>query len=921
MNRKKLLYIGAIIVVLGLGYINYFGDEKKIEPKAQVIETTDVTYDSDGYHIKADKQKDIMKTDETTFETATAKFKDMLLSGDNVFLDKAKNLILKSNILGRSINGWEFKTQEANYTKENDTITSTVGVSAINKEKGIEISGNNFKTNSKMSYIDLTGNVVLKINGYSIYAESAYYNNEDKIVNILGNMKLEGEISSENSGKLTGEFKKAKYDLNTKILETKEPFVVDYNGTKLLGEHLIYNENTGALSITENVKILVDGYTIDVKSITRKDLNSPIDINGEIKGSNGIYTFKADKGVFFNKTGILELVGNIDGYSKNGEKIQADKMDYNKNTGIMNLYGYNKDIYYSKEHEIIRTKELIYNNKTQEIAIKKNYIYKSDIYKSEGKQFFYNKLTGKGKIVSGYVKDLKKDEYASGDLVNFNRTEDKYLITGNGYFESKDYAFKSNLIDYRGQEDKVILPEKYEFIQKKDKGILKGDGGLYTLSTGEFIDKGPFVYEDNNSILRGIDLTYNTKTGIGSIGKNVEIDKKDDGTKVTGDRGEFLNGDYAKIIGNLKIDNPKVFISGNDGTYKFAENTVYIPGKVKFIGKEKQISGDLVDGVYKVQESKFIGKNFNGKDMNNSIKSDIINYYVNRDEVVLKNNCYIDNAQGTLESNLINYQVKNNIAIMKEKFTINYKEFKIVSTNGQFNLQSNVFSTGNVNITSKMGDKFTANESKGNMQNMVVDLLGNAQGTFIDKGTITNFSGDSVRAYLKEENKTYTVQRVEALKNAKIVREDMTLTSNYLEMDVPRNLVFSKEKSKIVLNNEKGLTTITSKTMDGDLNTEILNLNVDVKIVNKNKNGEITTLTSNKAIVKNKENIVDLLGDVIADNAKATIDADSAIYNTNTNKIKAKGNVFINYKTNDNANTGTLMKVPEKDAYKNFMKQ
>lgn len=41
----------------------------------------------------------------------------MFLSGDNVFFDKDRNLILDINILGISLNGWEIKVFELKYDK------------------------------------------------------------------------------------------------------------------------------------------------------------------------------------------------------------------------------------------------------------------------------------------------------------------------------------------------------------------------------------------------------------------------------------------------------------------------------------------------------------------------------------------------------------------------------------------------------------------------------------------------------------------------------------------------------------------------------------------------------------------------------------------------------------------------------------
>ena len=100
MNKKKIIYGIAIIVVVILGYLNYFGDEGEVGKTEQVVETTNVTYRNEDYLVEAQKQKDYIKENETGFEKAKAKVNDMFLSGDNIFIDKVRNLALKNNILG-----------------------------------------------------------------------------------------------------------------------------------------------------------------------------------------------------------------------------------------------------------------------------------------------------------------------------------------------------------------------------------------------------------------------------------------------------------------------------------------------------------------------------------------------------------------------------------------------------------------------------------------------------------------------------------------------------------------------------------------------------------------------------------------------------------------------------------------------------
>ncbi|MBC2855902.1 S-layer protein [Cetobacterium sp. 2A] len=897
MNRKKLLYIGAVIVVLALGYLNYFGDEKEIKPKEQIIETTDVIYDSEGYHIEAQKQKDIVKTDETTFESAKALVKDMIISGDNVLLDAAKNLVLKTNILGKSMNGWEFKTDSAKYVKELDQVVSDSGVVAINKEKNIEISGKNFKTDTKMSYVDVTEGVVLKSGNYILKSDSANYSDKSKEVNLSGNITIEGKELGEEKGTLSGQFSNGKYNIETKILEAFGPFNLDYNNIKLFGEKFWFDENTGAFKITENVYILADGYKIDVKEISRKSAQDSIEFTGKVSGTNGVYSFVADNGIYDTKNKTLDMIGNIFGKSKEGQELVAQLVKYNRESGILQLFGGKEDVVYTQKDESIKSKDMIYNTKTKEISLLNGYYYKSSKYESKGKEFFLNNETGIGYVVSGYVKDFIDNQYASGDRVDFNRNLKNYYIKGNGYFKTPKYTLKSQEVDYRGTDGFAYLPLPYEFLQNGKNDFFKGNSAEYNLKSFEFKTPGEFVYESGDNILKGENLLYNTETEVGNIEKNVSILSKKDNTLVTGDKGEFKKEDYANIIGNLVIENSKADFFATDGKYKLKEEKIYIPGEITIKGKENPMDGNMFDGVYNIKTNKFSAKNFHGKDVNNTLKSDIINYYVNEDRVELQGSAKITKDTTVLTGQLLDYKLKTEVANSPKPFQIEYGTFIINGTKGMANLANENLDIDDIRAKSKDGDNFSANKGIGNMTEMKMDFVGNAKGTVYQNGVPIKFDGKLARVYFKKEGSGYKAQRAEIKDDAVITKEDMTLYSKYLEMDIPRDLVFGREDTRIKIKNENGVTDITSRVMDANIKTEVANLIGDVVIVNKDNKGKITRTTSDKAIVKNKDSIVELIGKVFTENEESTVEADKAIYNMKTNKLKAIGNVFVEYKT------------------------
>src|SRR3712207_2636728 len=153
MTKKAWIYSGIGAVALVAGYFNYFGEDKKLDTLKKVIETSNAIYKSADYFVEAKKQIDYVDDKETKFEVAKAIVKGMTLSGDNVVIDKLRNLVLKNNILGVSENGWKFNASELRYNKATDEIISEAGVAAINEKKGIHLEGKKFLTTTSMSHI------------------------------------------------------------------------------------------------------------------------------------------------------------------------------------------------------------------------------------------------------------------------------------------------------------------------------------------------------------------------------------------------------------------------------------------------------------------------------------------------------------------------------------------------------------------------------------------------------------------------------------------------------------------------------------------------------------------------------------------------------------------------------------------------
>lgn len=898
MNRKKMTYWVIIVAVMVLGYFNYFSSEKKIEQKEEIVETTGAVYNTEGYHIEADKQKDFLKTNETIFEKARAVIDGMILTGDNAFLDAGKNLLLKSNILGKSLNGWEFETQEAKYNKENGEIESTIGVKAINRDEGIEVSGKNFKSDTKMENVVLSGDVKFKIKNMTLSAENAKYNDKDKIVNIEGNSSLSESNFENGSGILSGNFKGLKYDTKTNILTTSNPFMLNYNGIKLYGDDLILNDKTESFKISKNVYVLAEGYKIDMESIT-SDGGDNINFNGKISGTNGTYSFKGDDGVYNKVTKKFVLKGNVQGSDKNGGKLVTDMAIYATDKKELELIS-DKNVEYTSPENRILTKNLIYLTETGELYLKDGYTYFSDKYSSKGQNFFYNKTTGKGYVIKGDIKNNIDDEYASGNRVDFDRQEDSYLVDGDAYFEDNDYIFESQKIDYLGKKGFVYLPDKYVLKRKKEKDIFEGLKGEYNLTTEVFKSFGQFKYVGVDNVVEGIDLEFNQKTGIGLVEKDLVAFDKKGGTKIVAASGEFKENEFVKVKDKLVLTSGDIVANADLADYQIKNQKIYIPGEIVFEDTSKKSSGKMYNGVYETDKKLFTGEKFNGKDVKNTLKSDIIKYSTSEGNFILEKNAEIKDEKTTLKGNQLEYNKNTEIAKSPKAFEINYNDYDIFGDSGTLDKKTSHLTGKNVLIKSKLNEEFKGDRVDGTLDNMNLDFIGNVSGKIYQDGVPVHFKGDFVRTYFKKDAQGKNqIHRVEIRKNAVIEKEGTTLYSDYLEIQPEKKLVFGKDNTKAVLKDKDGMvTTVTSNMMTGNLNTEVVDLVGKVVIVRKDKDKTLNAV-STKAKIKNKENIIELRGDVTVDDGESVITSDEADYNTKTNKVKARGNVFVDYKAKE----------------------
>lgn len=893
MNKKKIVYGIIFIVVIVLGYLNYFGDEGELGKTEQVIETSNVTYKNEDYVVEAQLQKDYIKENETGFEKAKAKVNDMLISGDNVFIDKVKNLALKNNILGISPNGWSFKAESVDYNKLKDEIKSTTGVTAINEEQGIKISGQNFTTDSKMSYIELTQDVVLENESIALKGDKGEYDDLTKIVVLSNNITLEGR--GENVGLVDGHFKTLRYNSDSRILEAWEPFDTTYKEVKLSAESLYFKEDTEALKVSKNVVIEANGFKIYVDRVDKAGNSNILKIAGKIKGSDGTYSFEGDKGEYNTESKVLTILGNIKGSSTKGEKIAGDRLVYDTNSKLMTLSG-DKNVKYSSADGELITKVFNYNSETKEMSTSGAYTFSGTKYESKGKNLYYNGESKDVKITEGYLLDKEKKQRLSGDKIAYNTDTQDSSVIGKAFMEDEKYSLSSESIIYTGADKNAKINGNY-IVKAQDSGMkFQGKDATYNQESGEFLSAGSVKLQNENYIANGTDLTYNTKTGLGKLGSSIEIVNPKDNIRITGDTFSFKNGEYLEIAGNLHMEGEDVIVDSERARYSLKDKNIYIPEKIDFKSKDGKTYGIMSKGVYYTESSKFVGDNFNGKSNTATLTSRKMTYFSQGEKALFQGKVVMKDTDSTFRGESVEYYPKTETVKSLEKYTINYKDFTFKGDNGVFNNKSGILDGNKSDITTANGDRFISDKVHGNLNEMIMDFTGNVNGHVNDKGVITTFSGEFSRVYFKNSGK-YEILRSEVRENAVFIQGDKKLKSDYIEIDSNRRLVFSKENTELTLVDAvNGETVIKSAVAEVDIDKDMATLIGNVQIKNNNSEYGLTNVTADRGIIRQKAGTVELIGHVEIENNESIVQADRGIYDMNSKKIKASGNVYVDYK-------------------------
>ena len=890
MSKKKIIYIVLGVVALVLVYFNYYGSDKEVGDIKKIVETINAVYESDDYHVEAEKEIDYLDEKESKFEKAKAIIQGMILSGDNVFLDKDKNLTLDTNILGISPNGWEIKASELKFNKETKELVSTKPMYAKNEEKGVEILANKFKTTISMDNITLEDGVVIKNKLFSILADKANYDNNTKIITLEGNIKLSnriGEVGDINTLKdvkslentsnnkkekeISGTFSKVYFNLNERNLYATDGFDMKYDEVGLKGKDIVLNETTQSFKVTGDVKFTYQDYIFDVSYIEKEPNSDIINVYGQIKGGNPIYSVLADKGEYNINDKKIRIFGNVDITSTKGEKLNLDNFVYSSETKEADMYG-NK-IKYTSPTNNLEAEYIHYNTVTKEITTDKPF----DSWNEKGEG-----ITGTNIVYNLGTKDFYSKE--------------------NITVKNKDYGLTTKNVTYKEETGILSAPEPYVIKSTDETSTINGKSITYNKKTGELTSPGEIILNNKGTIMKGHDLVYNNISGLGKLQGPIPFENKED--KMSGTAKEIIikKGDYVDLIGPIKVKQDTTNMLVDNARYSYKDELVHVNTPVKFNDPVKSMVGSVSSATYSPKDSILKGTNFNMKEPDRSAKAqNIVLYNKENRRLELIGNAYLSSGKDNISGPKIVYYLDTKDAETPTNSIIHYDQYTVKSTYGKVNKESGEIFVKNADVKSLDGNDFSSNQAKGNINN-VVHFTGNVKGKSKQKEGDVYFTGDKADLYMSKVNNKYEAKKVIVNTKSTFTQLNRKIVSNYMELDLIKKEVYAKDKPVLTIDDgEKGNTLVKADDVTGYIDKELIKLNKNVYVKNINEKKEETVLTADRGTVtKQMADVYDRVKVVTKD---SVITANEGHYDIVNRKIRAKGNVHVDYTSDKSASS------------------
>ena len=481
--------------------------------------------------------------------------------------------------------------------------------------------------------------------------------------------------------------------------------------------------------------------------------------------------------------------------------------------------------------------------------------------------------------------------------------------------------------DTVSEADRVETTTKFETIvaignasynNKKDKKTLTADKITYHDPTKVSDAEGHVIYKEEQTKreLRANKMRYDDINKIGNAEGNVIY--TDPENKLTGNKVDYyMKDERIDGQGNIVYTGKNSVISADTASYFVKKKQVDGRGHVKYTSPTLIVTGDHVfyDEIARILNGDGNGTyNYLPRKTTGTYRSGV---YDLKTETLTTNDYYTANYDDyKMDGTGLIYVFPTGDATMNGPFNVKKQNFNVHGANGTMNTISKDIFANKMEMTSVQGDRITSDTGRGSFEKKEFRFDGHVKGKIrgnvkdlvndprpLVESEAVNFIGNTAKVYFvsHKNGSNMSITRSEIKENVHMTYKDITLDSQYNEMDSGRNLILARDKVMVDFKNN---TKMTANYLYMDMNKQEGYARNNVKIVSTLPQFRAINTSADKATIYLKDKKIKLNGNVVTYQGKTQISSKSAIYNMDKRILENEGNIQMQYEIQNNEEQG-----------------
>ena len=481
--------------------------------------------------------------------------------------------------------------------------------------------------------------------------------------------------------------------------------------------------------------------------------------------------------------------------------------------------------------------------------------------------------------------------------------------------------------DTVSEADRVETTTKFEVIvatghasynNKKDKKTLTADKITYYDPIKVSDAEGHVVYKEEQTKreLRADRMRYDDINKIGTALGNVIY--TDPENKLTGYKVDYyMKDERIDGQGNIVYTGKNSVISADTASYFIKKKQVDGRGHVKYTSPTLIVTGDHVfyDEIARILNGDGNGTyNYLPRKTTGTYRSGV---YDLKTETLTTNDYYTANYDDyKMDGTGLIYVFPTGDATMNGPFNVKKQNFNVHGANGTMNTISKDIFANKMEMTSVQGDRITSDTGRGSFEKKEFRFDGHVKGKIrgnvkdlvndprpLVESEAVNFIGNTAKVYFvsHKNGSNMSITRSEIKENVHMTYKDITLDSQYNEMDSGRNLILARDKVMVDFKNN---TKMTANYLYMDMNKQEGYARNNVKIVSTLPQFRAINTSADKATIYLKDKKIKLNGNVVTYQGKTQISSKSAIYDMDKRILENEGNIQMQYEIQNNEEQG-----------------